>query len=269
MTGSAKRMVRSGIALMQGRHGKRNLAFITVTVPSLPWDLMRLICSQWAELVRRFMEEVARELERHGLRADYVDVSEIQEERWRKEGVVAPHIHAIIQGRKTGQKQWAISKEKLRAIWERILGNFLGRPVDLPAATRIESIRKCAKRYMTKYMSKAGTVVNEIIAAGLTDCLPTAWWGMSHSLRREVKAGIVEVVKDTAELIAGHLEEYKQAGLIKWFGRVWAIENDGSWSVHYQKAGEDLEVRGTFKLLLSVIGEFTSREAMMQFVPDD
>jgi len=263
MTGFAKRMVRSAIALLQERHGKRNLAFLTVTIPELASaDELRQVCGGWGELARRLMEEVGRELTRHGLNPEYCYVNEIQEERWKRDQVPAPHIHAVFQGRITGQKDWAISKEKFREIWERILGNFLGRSMSLPAATRVEVIKKCAKRYMTKYMSKGGKVADEIIAAGYIEFLPGSWHGISNSLRRKVKEGILEVDKDTAYLIVRHLDEYKQAGWVKWYGLIWAVENDGSWHIEYQAHDEQLEKGGQFRMLLSVVGELTSKQAL-------
>ncbi len=268
MTGYAKRLVRSAITLLKERHGKRNLAFLTLTLPDLAWDEMMLVCSQWGDLARRVMEEISRELARHDLNPENVYVSEIQEERWSRDCVVAPHIHAVFQGRQSGQRGWAVPKEKFREIWERILGNFLGRSLSLPAATRVESIKKCPKRYMTKYMTKGGEVVQEIISAGLREMLPTSWWGASNSLRRRVKEGIIDVPKDTAYMIADHLTEYKQAGIVAWFCRIWLVEDEGGYSVERQLNDEPLETRGLFRQLLSVVGEFASKKAMMSFVPD-
>jgi hypothetical protein len=268
MTGFAKRMVRSGIALLNRRHGKRNLAFLTVTIPDLPWEELEQVCQGWAELARRLMEEIGRELERAGLNPEYVYVNELQEERWRNDGIPAPHIHAIFQGRKLGDCSWGISKEKFRELWERILGNFLGREISLPAATRVEVIKKCAKRYMTKYMSKGDSVVGSICQAGLRHLLPGSWWGMSNSLRRQVKQGIIEVTKDTAEMIADHISGYRAAGIVRWFCRIWLLEDEYSWTVYPQLNDEPIEGDYQFKRLLSVSGEFKNRAAMMSFITD-
>lgn len=267
MTGHSKRTVRSGITLLQDAHGKRNLAFLTLTIPNLAWYENKLLCQAWGDITRRYMEELGRELERHGLNPEVVYVNELQEDRWRRDGTPAPHVHAVFQGRKTGERTWAISKEKARELWERILGNLLGRTIQLPAATRIEPIKKDAKRYMTKYMSKAGKVVDEIVEAGLKDFLPGRWWGMSHSLSRKVKDQTYGVTKDTAQLIAAHLEEYKGAGLIRWFGEVWAIDTGDRWEVECTLNGEKPQLKGQFRSVLSVFGEFTSKSAMMSFLP--
>lgn len=266
MTGSAKRMVRSALSYLTERHGKRNLAFLTVTIPELDCDELRQVCMGWGELARRLMEEIGRELIRHGLNPEYCYVNEIQEERWKRDRTPAPHIHAVFQGRRTGEKDWAISKEKFRELWERILGNFLGHSMELPSATRVEVIKKSAKNYMTKYMSKGGKVADEIVAAGYAEYLPGSWHGIANTLRRKVKEAIVKVEKDTAYLIVQHLDEYKQVGWVKWFGFVWAVEDNGYWHVEYQADGQQLETKGQFKILLSVVGELTSAKALTNMI---
>ena len=269
ITSDGKYTIRSGITLLKEKHGKRNLAFLTLTLPDLPFHEMVMVCSAWAKILKRVMEEIGRELARHGLNSENVYVSEIQEERWKRDRVVAPHIHAVFQGRKTGQRGWAISKEKIREIWERVLGNFLGRPVSLPAATRIESIKKCPKRYMTKYMRKGGEVIKDIIDAGLRQMLPTSWWGASHSLRREIADKTIEISKNTAQLISDHLTEYKETGIVAWFCRIWYVEDQSGSSIEKQFNDEPLRKDILFRGLVSVVGEFKSKRAMMSFVPDD
>lgn len=267
MTSEAKYIVRSGITLLKEKHGKRNLAFLTLTLPDLAWYEMVMVCSDWGDLAKRVMEEVGRELERHGLNPENVYVSEIQEERWKRDRVVAPHIHAVFQGRQTGQRGWAIPVSKFRQIWERILGNFLRRRIELPAGTSIDGIKKCPKRYMTKYMTKGGDVVQEIISEGLRQMLPTSWWGASHSLRREVADKTIEISRDTAQLISDHLTEYKETGIVAWFCRVWYVEDESGYSIEKQFNDEPMAKKGLFKGLLSVVGEFTSKRAMMSFAP--
>ena len=267
MTGFAKRTVRSGIVLLEEMHGKRNLAFFTATIPDLPWYELQLVCAGWGDLARRLMQEIGRALERKGLNPEYVYVNELQEERWSRNASPAPHLHAVFQGRKTGDRTWAISKEEFRRMWERVLGSFLERDISLPAATRVEVIRKCPKRYMTKYMSKGGKVVDEIVQAGLRSFLPGSWWGMANSLRAKVKDETIPITADTAELIATHLEEYKQAGLINWFGRIWSVCKGNRWEVECVLNDQEAQIKGEYKMLLAVVGEFSSKSAMMSFAP--
>jgi hypothetical protein len=244
-------MIRSGAAILEQAHGKENLSFITVTLPGLNFSDLNYANSNFSELARRFCEEISRQLKRHGLSTDYVCVTEIQEKRWSNRGEIALHMHLLCQGRTHYKQQWKIRPEAVRKIWERVLGNLLCRPMECPAATRIEAIRKSAKRYLGKYMSKGGKVLREVQQAGLEECLPPSWVRMSKELRNQVLAGIVKPSQEAKDMLIEHLENYKGAGIIRWFYK------------HYidmvQPSGE------SFPLLVSVSGEFASDEVMRMF----
>jgi hypothetical protein len=252
ITGHARRMVRSAAHILEEQHGKRNLSFGTITIPSLPESQMETIRENWNLLVKRFVEEIGRELVRHGLSPQILYVTEIQEERYKRLGQVAPHLHLLFQGRKSGTRKWAISIKKFRQIWERMLGNVLNRKMSLPAGSQIDSIKKSAKRYLGKYMSKGGKILKDIVNAGLENSLPASWWGMTNILRKQVKDGIIQVDEELKNLIVDHIEEYKQAGLIRWSFTVTAEIP--------QNHGEMLVIP------VCLCGEFTSKAAMMSFV---
>lgn len=251
ITGHARRMVRSAAAIMEESHGKRNLSFLTLTLPDLPWWDMDVIRRDWPVIVKRAVEELSRELSRRGMNPEVVHVTEIQEHRYRKYGVIAPHIHAVFQGRKSGQKTWAIRPEKFTEIWERVIGNVLGRSIRLPAATNVQAIRNSVKRYLGKYMSKGGKIIKEIVENGRKSDLPASWWGVTHTLRKKVKEGIIEVDQEIKDLIVEHWEEYKKAGILRW-GQIVTKEI-------LQSHGEPIEIPICF------CGEFASKEAMLMF----
>jgi len=244
--------VRSAAHILEEQHGKRNLSFGTITIPSLAESEMETIRENWNLLVKRFVEEIGRELVRHVLSPQILYVTEIQEERYKRLGQVAPHLHLLFQGRKSGTKKWAISIKKFRQIWERILGNVLHRKMSLPAGSQIDAIKKSAKRYLGKYMSKGGKILKDIVSAGLENSLPASWWGMTNILRKQVKDGIIRVDEELRNLIVDHVEEYKQAGLIRWSFTVTAEIP--------QNHGETLVIP------VCLCGEFTSKAAMMSFL---
>jgi hypothetical protein len=216
ITGHARRMVRSAAHILEEQHGKRNLSFGTITIPSLEESEMEIIRGNWNLLVKRFVEEIGRELVRHALSPQVLHVTEMQEERYQRLGEVAPHLHLLFQGRKSGSKKWAISIKKFRQIWERMISNVLHREMSLPAGSRIEVVKKSAKRYLGKYMSKGGKILKDIVNAGLENALPASWWGMTNTLRKQVKDGIIQVDQELKNLIVDHIEDFKQAGLIRW-----------------------------------------------------
>ncbi len=251
ITGHSKRVTRSACHILEERHGRQNLAFITLTLPALNYSDLAYVNRNFSEAMRQFCQELARELKRCGLSEDYVCITEIQEKRWLNRGEIALHAHILCQGRHSHKDQWKIRPETIRKIWERVLANVLCRPMECPAATRIERVRKSAKRYLGKYMSKGGKVLREVQQAGLEDCLPPSWVRMSNALRKEILASIVKPSQEAKDMLIEHLENYKGAGIIRWFYK------------HYvdlvQPSGE------SFPLLVSVSGEFASDEVMKMF----
>lgn len=206
ITSHGKRMVRSGCVLLEKQVGKRCLAFFTATLPSLPRLEMLAVVERWSEIVRRFNEEIIRELKRRELNPQLVGVTEIQEKRFAKEGLAVPHLHLLFQGRRDRSQPWVIRPEWFRQKWEAVLGNILKRPIDLPSATRVESVRKSAMGYMAKYMSKGGKVLNQIQESDQPCKLPSAWWHMTDTLRSEIKKKTRRIILRCVDFV----------GLLEW-----------------------------------------------------
>lgn len=216
ITTAARRLVSNACYLLEDKYGKDCLSFLTATLPAFsnPDDLS-LICANWSDLIRKFIQELKRILERRGFPASMVWVTEIQEDRYLNTGVIAPHLHLTMVGKKHRySKQWAISKGEVRSLWERLLGNLLGRPVTCQAATRVERPRKSLKAEMGKYMSKGGKVIAEIIQAGKGNQLPSSYAGCSDNLRKAIAKRMIVLRGYDAEKFIDNLEDMKQAGLL-------------------------------------------------------
>jgi hypothetical protein len=216
ITTHGRRLVSNACYLLEDKYGKDCLSFLTATLPAFAnlADL-QLICANWSDLIRKFVQELKRILERRGFPSTMVWVTEIQEDRYRDSGVVAPHLHLTMVGKKHRySKQWAISKGEVRALWERLLGNLLDRPVTCQAATRVERPRKSLKAEMGKYMSKGGEVIKEIIDAGKGDDLPSAYCGCSDNLKKAIASRMIVLRGSEAEKFIDNLESMKEAGLL-------------------------------------------------------
>ena len=220
ITTYGKRMTKSCIAVLADRHSRRCLTFGTVTVPPLTLDEMRLICLDWAKIINLFIKKLSAWLKRRGLDGEYVLVTEIQPKRWERWEQVVPHLHILFQGRLHPWKPWAISPSEFARMWSETLENFLGRPVDCSAATRVEVPRKNVAREMAKYMSKGGSVVKQIVEAGRGDELPKAWWGASRALKREVKSKTERFSSDVAEWLIDNADILRRKKLI-WFRHIY------------------------------------------------
>jgi hypothetical protein len=211
----ARKMVRSACALLQWRYGKRRLSFVTLTMPSLPKYAEEIVLTDmggWSEIVRQTLQEFRRELLRSGGSGEVVGCVEIQEQRYNKYDAVAPHIHLVFEGHK-GDWKYYIYIKKCQEIWQRIVENQLRKigledEIDFDESTRIESIKKDAKNYMGKYMSKGGAIVAKIIEDGKSHLLPSSWWICSSNLKKMIKIYTFSLDEDTKQSILNKDKEF-------------------------------------------------------------
>lgn len=247
ITPRGKRMVRSYAAVLEEKFGRDCITFGTNTLPPLFDGEMTVVCNGWSELARQFFQELRRLLQRRGLSTDFLYVVEIQEKRYERWGQVMPHLHWLMQGRLTRRSHWLISPAEIKAIWQRLLSNLLGRPVDCSAATRIEKPRKSLKAEMGKYLSKGGTVLKKIVEAGKADLLPSTWCGASSDLKREVKQRIVILRGESCLAFIDSLESLQRQGLLK-FRKIMHQFEDG------------------FEICLGFVGFLLSRDLQLSLI---
>ena len=213
ISSNAKRLVRSSLTLLEKQFGRGCLSFGTATLPPMETHELEKVCLDWANIVRKFFQELTRLLDRRGLSQDFIQVTEIQEKRYLAWGQVCPHLHWIMQGRQNLRSHWAITPEEIRSLWERILSNCLGRSIDGKAATRIEKPKKSLAVELGKYMSKGGKLIKQIASSDKAHLLPSSYWGSSKALKKQVKAAIKIIVGDECEAFIDSLESLKANGL--------------------------------------------------------
>lgn len=203
ITSYGKRMIRNGAWLIQKSVGLRRLGFLTLTLPSFPdrQDILCVLISEWSELVRQFFQEFNREIERKGKVPCWVGCTEIQEERFDGYGQPCPHLHAAYVAH-SGNHQWYISADRMRAIWKRILEARIeavfGEDIDVDTKPSIDcqSVKQDASAYLSKYLSKGGDILEKMKEEGYSDFIPSAWWHCSLKLKRTVKSLVSEVPSD-------------------------------------------------------------------------
>ncbi len=256
-TSYSKRMVRNAAWYLEKQVTKENLSFLTVTLPDEAVQILESrqdAAALFAEMDRKFNQEIKRQLAREGLCDELVGCVEVQPSRWRKTGQVALHTHLIFQGRKDRRSPWAISKEWCLQTWLRIVSNVLGQEVVSTSATRIERIRKSAQNYLAKYMSKSGGLVNEIIDAGKRYMLPSQWWHCSSNLRKIIKSKCVAIPQETQDFLYGMRQELRANKIIQWF-HVTDIEL-------YERHGEPVKVP------VAYCGKLAKIEYIQDLIPD-
>jgi len=257
ITPFAKRQTRSGVSIMQEKYSISCLAFGTFTLPALRPEELEMVNTGFSELTRQLFQELTRLAARRGLNTDYVFVVEIQEKRYRAWNQFCPHIHCVMQSRKDRFSEPAIHYSEIRAIWERLLSNLLGRKVDCPAATQWEKLKRRKVGEMGKYMTKGSAIAKEAIAKGDGHMLPTAWSGMSNNMKKEVKSSIKILTGQDAEDFVENLEIMKDAGLLSYKPIFWTPPDiDREITIGF--VGWVRNINQTFKFLAGCYEHFSS-----------
>jgi hypothetical protein len=216
----SKRIVRNGAFVLQKLAGRNNLAFATLTLPQAAVEILESRGSDapklYAECDRQMKQWIRNQLERENINSWIVSCVEVQTERFKQTEQVALHSHYVFQG-KLAKGTWAIHKDKFRNHWNKILSNVLGEKIESLASTRIERVKKSAEYYLSKYMSKSGEVIDEIVKVGKKHMLPSCWFGCSSELRDKIKSMSTFIPKEVAKAIYSQREELKLKGVLSYF----------------------------------------------------
>jgi hypothetical protein len=219
----ARRMVESAAKYLQDKCQRRNLAFLTCTIPNMQTKHLELVAANFNQVVRVFFEELKRLYERRGEEFEYVGVVELQEERWKKYRHPGLHIHAVFAGRSSIKKPWVVNKKEYSLLWERAIRRVVPQiplSTGFGASTRIEVVRKSASGYLAKYLSKGVQIVSEMLNEGFSNCIPHRWWSISKSLKKKVEETIIrgqspEIAQVYQWIRFGSSEYYYKYGYVR------------------------------------------------------
>ncbi len=218
-TSYGRRIVRNGAWWLQQQFGRNQLSFLTATLPNEALELMAIAengAGLWAEIIRQYEQWLKRRLRNLGLCDYIVGVTEVQEKRWINSQKVGLHLHWVFQGRLGNKTPWLIRKEEFADAWNRIVSNVVDVEVESRSATRVERVKKSVENYLSKYMSKGGEVIGQIIEAGKRGLLPSSWWNVSNDLRRLIKSMIVKPSDEAKNCLYDTREALKKQGIIQW-----------------------------------------------------
>jgi hypothetical protein len=237
--------VRSGCHIMQSHFGRSRLGFLTLTLPDHP-DYLAVWCEQWSEIVRKFNQELQRELERQGAPSHVVAVTEIQTKRSKQKGYPVPHLHSCyvawngksyIKGAKNTlggrKKAHYISHRKMQEIFARILANEIEAVTgiacnisEINPRVEVKAVKKSAEGYLGKYMSKGGKDVKQFIEADprRTD-LPTHWWHCTKELRRIIKGLVTELPPAMLEAALTQMADLISLGIVQYARAITKVIN--------------------------------------------
>lgn len=228
ITSKGRRIVRNGCHLLEELFNPSQLSFLTCTLPGSTIQEAERACEQWGEIMRRFLQELTRELDRHDLPRWIIGCTEIQPKRYERTGQPWPHLHLIFPGWKDGR--WVIGTNRVTQLWARVCHSVLGIPLDaLQSATTIKAVRGkgAAAKYLSKYMSKGSGEIAAITEVLPDFPLPHQWHHCTHTLNDLIRKGTRTLRPNTAAWLC-RLAQIENSGF-----KVWAIiepppKNDGS-----------------------------------------
>lgn len=201
ITGYGKRLVRNACARMERENPKDTLTFATFTLPNVSLEESVSCGRNWAEICRVFNQKLRRRLQGFKLPGEIVSVTEIQEKRSFKHGVLGLHVHMVFVGRKR-KRDWVMSPIEYRELWASVLSTYLpGNPetYDWRAVEHIVRVEKSLEGYLGKYATKGVQSLQKIIAEFGEEGIPSAWFSCSQSLKCRVVRR-VKTVKDERAL---------------------------------------------------------------------
>lgn len=222
MSNRQKRSVRSS-AWVLSDEVKGRVGFYTVTIPSPSHGVSDEERTQLNEswggsdgVIKRFHQEIQRELERRRLPQLYVSVAEFQEKRWQKTGQLALHQHVLLPVSKYRAGGYEFTSGRLREIWGGVLESVLGHPVDVSAAVDTKKVKnpEVVAKYLSKYMSKGGKILDELKGLGMDSQIPCSWWSSSQTLKRLVEERTITLKGDASAEFMRNMERLEADDVI-------------------------------------------------------
>jgi hypothetical protein len=101
---------------------------------------------------------------------------------------------------------WAVSYKEVRGLWKRELERVVGRDLDCSSVENMEAVKHDAEQYLGKYMSKGLKSIAVLVEMGFGECLPSAWWSMTLTLKRAVKGMVERLQGEKADLLVKLVE---------------------------------------------------------------
>lgn len=218
LTSYAKRMIRNGSYLLEKWAGRRRIAMVTVTLPSVPPDIEKELTHEWAEILRTFTQYIHRKLKAANICPWVLGAVEIQEKRLQKYGGLPIHAHLVFQSRLG--KGYILSVGEVRDAWKRACCSRVPAcdAYSFDASTRIEKVKKSVAAYLSKYLSKGvSPAVEAAIEQGYK--LPTSWWVGVGQFKKSIARLMICTTGEDASMVHDAIHDFPE--LFKYVGRIY------------------------------------------------
>jgi len=184
LTSAGRRSIRDAGAVMDEHYG--SLGFFTATLTQ--YTAERATRDQIAEFQTRLMFLIRRKLERLGLEPLVLLVAEMHPHRKTLDGAPVPHWHGVVKVSPAPYRTWQFRKEDFwRCVLQAYRIAFGHKRGHTQRLNLLPQLTGCA-RYLSKYMAKGGSDVEELRWTERGRMVPRQWWAWTGELRALVLA---------------------------------------------------------------------------------
>lgn len=234
ITTYGKRVVKNASLLLERKYGKGRLGFVTCSLPSFPEREHALLNGCWGEVVRRFYQKLKRQLEKVSQPFIYCGVTEIQEKRFKKHGIPAPHLHFVYLSRSNSRSRYWLYICQIHRAWNQAIQEglvFAGSSFSMEdelawGSVHAQRVKKSCAAYLGKYISKGCRVLESMIEKGWTE-FPRQWWTACMQTKKMYKESLIKPNASMRSMLFYDAERLLELGLITYMRSVW-IELGGT-----------------------------------------
>lgn len=223
ITAFGRKFVKNACVLLERKYGRERLGFVTCSLPGYPKELHHRINGVWSEITRRFYQKLSRQLKKISKPALYVGVTEIQEKRFRKFGVPAPHLHFVYLCRDSKNSRPYLFVCQIHRAWNESIREGIsvaGYPFTMSSlvpwgSVHCKTVQKSASAYLGKYLSKGTSVLTKMKDAGWNE-FPKQWWSACVEVKEMFKQSVIHMDRNFALSLFYQIEDYLHEGVVTW-----------------------------------------------------
>lgn len=225
-----KKCVSNIAILIQRKYRLGRIGFGTCTLPGFNQETLKIISQYWNQVSRRFYQSLKRELKKNNAPLEYVGVTEVQPQRWKKRKEIGLHLHFAYVATDKINGRFYINASRFREMWKRAVLNVLCKYApelasmqsNFGGSVHVEMVKKSVAGYLGKYISKGVAFTKQLIEEGLQECLPCQWWTASTESKKQLKKAIAHLDPFLAREIFYSPEQWKKNGILLDWVTVWA-----------------------------------------------
>jgi hypothetical protein len=155
ITASARDVLCWSANQLERVYGRRNMSFLTLTLPPLSEEHLKVVQGAWSKIVNSVQDEIKKELEKNGVQTSIAGCTELQLERGEHTGLRWPHLHLVFRGRRDALSGWALSPSGVREIWSRVVGRVVpSGAYSWASSENLQQVNRSSGGYLAKYISK-------------------------------------------------------------------------------------------------------------------